>query len=136
MRKVTKIKVNEEEKKKKKHHTVAICQDFYKCELGHVQRSLEGPFVTLHARTPETAGHDQAKKRKYSGTSMFIVMHTCPTTNGGMQNGSSVGMRARVAYTSLHVWRRFACSVGLLIDKISAPELSWKFFSKCALLVG
>ncbi len=49
-----------------------------------------------------------------------------PTTNGGMQNGSLVGI-----YT--HCIHNFAQSV--LINKISASELSWKFI-KSELLVG
>ncbi len=36
-----------------------------------------------------------------------------PTTNGGMQNGSSVGIYSiHNAYTFLYVWRRFVCSIG------------------------
>ncbi len=40
-----------------------------------------------------------------------------------------------IAYTFLHVWRRFACSVGDYRNKISASELSRKII-KSGLLVG
>ncbi len=48
-----------------------------------------------------------------------------PTTNGGMQNGSSVGIRTRC----IHV---FAClyAQSVIIDKISASELSRKFIKR------
>ncbi len=57
-----------------------------------------------------------------------------PTTNGGMQNGSSVGTCTRCK----HVFARFGsdvCAQSVLIDKISASEPSWKFINS-ALLVG
>ena len=57
-----------------------------------------------------------------------------PTTNGGRQNGSSVGTRTR----RMHVFARLAPDLharSVLISKISASELSRKFV-KSALLVG
>ncbi len=58
-----------------------------------------------------------------------------PTTNGGMPNGSSVATYHTFAYTYLHVWCQFVCSVGALINKIPTLELSRKFI-KSVLLVG
>ncbi len=58
----------------------------------------------------------------------------CPTTNGGMQNGSSVGMCTRCT----HVFARLApicCAQSVLINKISASELSRKFITS-AVSVG
>ena len=46
-----------------------------------------------------------------------------PTTNGGMQNGSSVGMYVGTCTLLDDDWRRFVCSVGVLINKFSLPEL-------------
>ncbi len=57
-----------------------------------------------------------------------------PTTNGGMQNGSSVGIHTHC----IHVFCTFGADFfaqSVLINKISASELSRKF-SKTALLVG
>ena len=54
-----------------------------------------------------------------------------PTTNGGMQNGSSVENNA---YTFLHFWCRFVCSVSAF-NNFFASELSRKFI-KSVLLVG
>ena len=47
-----------------------------------------------------------------------IRQHTAQPANGGAQNGSSVGIRMYIAYKSLHVLRRFACSVGDYYQKI------------------
>ena len=57
-----------------------------------------------------------------------------PTTNGGMQNGSSVGIRTHF----IHVFARFGTNLHaqpVLVNKISASELSRKFI-KSALSVG
>ncbi len=57
-----------------------------------------------------------------------------PTTNGGMQNGSSVGICTRC----VHVFARLGADVyaqSVLINKVSASELSRKFI-KVASLVG
>ena len=59
---------------------------------------------------------------------------THPTSNGGMQNGSSVGIRTR----RIHAFASLAPELSaqsVIIDKISAPELKKKFI-KSALLVG
>lgn len=56
------------------------------------------------------------------------------TTNGGMQNASSVGTRARCA----HVFARLGADLrakSVPVDEIPASELSRKF-TKVALLVG
>ena len=58
-----------------------------------------------------------------------------PTTDGGMQNGSSVGVRVRVAHTFFARFRVDSYAQSVLIDEISASELSRKFI-KSALLVG
>ena len=57
-----------------------------------------------------------------------------PTTNGGMLNGSSVGIRTRC----VHVFARFGADLhaqSVLVSKNSASDLSRKFI-KSALLVG
>ncbi len=57
-----------------------------------------------------------------------------PTTNGGMQNGNSVGMFTH----RVHILARFGAdshAQSVLINKISASELSRKFI-KSALSVG
>ena len=67
------------------------------------------------------------------GTS--TLMYRDPTTNGGMQNGSSVGICTRC----IHVFARLvpinSHAQSVLINKFYASELSWKFI-KSALLVG
>ncbi len=61
---------------------------------------------------------------------------TSPTTNGGgMQTGSSDGIRAHVARRSLHVACRLCNAQLVLSNKISASELGKKSI-KSALLVG
>ncbi len=52
-----------------------------------------------------------------------------------MQNGSSVGTRARCMQRFRTFWRRLACSVGWLVNKISESDLGRKFI-KSALLAG
>ena len=57
-----------------------------------------------------------------------------PTSNGGTQNGSSVGIRTRC----MHVFCTFGVDLyaqSVLVNKVSASELSQKFI-KSALLVG
>ena len=61
-----------------------------------------------------------------------------PTTNGGMPNGSSVEIRMYVRTHCIHVSCTFGTNLyaqSMLINKISASELSQKFI-KSALLVG
>ncbi len=56
--------------------------------------------------------------------------HHCPTTNGGMQNGSSVGVRTQCT----HIFARLPAGLRaqwVLINKISASELSRKFIKEC-----
>ncbi len=63
-----------------------------------------------------------------------VGRHTNPTTNGGMQNGSSVGICARCT----HIFARLApiCMLSrCLATKSRHSELSWKSI-KSALLVG
>ena len=58
-----------------------------------------------------------------------------PTTNGGMQNGSSVGTCVHVAYAFFAHFAPISCARSVLINTISASELRRKF-SKSELLVG
>ncbi len=58
-----------------------------------------------------------------------------PTTNGGVQNGSSVGIGTRCMHVFLHVLGADLHAQSVLVNKISASELSRKFI-KNALLVG
>ncbi len=74
------------------------------------------------------AGNTNRKKKKVS---------TYPTTNGGMQNGSSVKIYIHVAYTF------FACLAPIcilsrrLLTKLLRRSSVWKFIEECAvLLVG
>ncbi len=48
------------------------------------------------------------RERERNATHQF----SCPTSNGGMQNGRSVGICTHIACNFLHAWHRFACSVG------------------------
>ncbi len=57
-----------------------------------------------------------------------------PTTNGGMQNESSVGTRTRRMHV-ICMFRTDFYAQSVLIKKVSASELSGKFI-KSALLVG
>ncbi len=57
-----------------------------------------------------------------------LRLHQYPTTNGGMQNGSSVGICVCMFGADLYAQSE-------LINKISASELSWKII-KGALLAG
>ncbi len=59
-------------------------------------------------------------------TKLETAWCTTPTTNGGMQNGSSVGMCTRC----VHVFCTFGadlCAQSVLRNKISASEFSRKF---------
>ena len=77
-------------------------------------------------------------KEEKTSTVLFREVTGCfyadPTTNGGMQNGSSVGIHARCKQV-------FACLAPIcvhgrcLLTNISASELSRNFL-KSALLVG
>ncbi len=54
------------------------------------------------------------------GLIMYVVRTwytTYPTTNGGMQNGSSVEIFTLCIYTLHYACRRFVCSVAVLINK-------------------
>ncbi len=64
----------------------------------------------------------------------FLMWSTCPTSNAGMQNGSSVGICTQCK----HVFARFGADLhaqSVLSNKISAAELRRKLI-KSALLVG
>ena len=77
---------------------------------------------------------EMKRRWKGRGGGKVCAQTYCPTTNGGMQNGSSVGMRA-------HCIHFFAClgtdlyGQSALSNNISASELTRKFI-KSALLVG
>ncbi len=65
---------------------------------------------------------------------MCVCVCVYPTTNGGMQNGSSVDIHTHC----VHVFARFGADLyvqSVLIDKICASELSRKFIES-VLLVG
>ncbi len=66
------------------------------------------------------------EKQFFSTKKLFLPLY--PTTNGGMQNGSSL-------HTHLHTFGTNLYAQSVLINKISSSELSWKFI-KSALLVG
>ena len=78
--------------------------------------------------------HHLAKKKNQKHCSS--VSAYLPTSNGGVQNGSSVGICSRCVHGFFCTFGiRFARSVGALINKISASELSQKFI-KSTLLDG
>ena len=59
------------------------------------------------ASIPDLVAEAESRRMQFKSNPSF------PTTNGGMQNGSSVGTRF------LHVWHRFVSSVGLINNTIS-----------------
>ena len=92
------------------------------------------PPFRCHRDNFPTVGLTGAK-RKMKKERGFLLSHLSPTTNGGMQNGSSVGIRT-------HCKHVFFCKFGanlhagwMLTNKISALEISRKII-KGALLVG
>ena len=59
----------------------------------------------------------QTMERESSSTSLWQKWRVGggwrnPTTNSGMQNGSSVEIHARCIHVFLHFWHQFECSVG------------------------
>ena len=65
----------------------------------------------------------------------FLAKLSFPTTNGGVQNGRSVGTCTRCTHVFCTFWQRICMLSRCSVTKISASELRRKFI-KSALLVG
>ena len=100
--------------------------------------------VVQDGRRPEVVGGvDQGQHltlfKDASTPCIFIIylrhLQAYPTSNGGRQNGSSVGISTHCMHVFCTFGARLVCSSRCLVTKISASELSRKLI-KGALLVG
>ena len=97
--------------------------------LSHLLRQEEEIFTRFLARA------SRSRKRSCRSPSLDFVQAPNPTSNTGMQNGSSVGI---CGTHCMHVFCTFGTDLhaqSMFINKISASELSRNFI-KSALLVG
>ncbi len=81
---------------------------YFFCFLGDWRRGKGGQFSGPEMRC------DATMKTDYFFRPFLVLFKDSPTTDGDMQNGSLVGIyyvRMHIAYTFLHVWRQFVCSV-------------------------
>ena len=92
-----------------------------------------GSFLDTFQKIADSASNAKGERKRFL-LAMFGLTGKYPTTNGGMQNGSSVG----ICTHRVHVFCTFGSDLhaqSVLIDEISASELSRKFI-KSELLVG
>ncbi len=82
-----------------------------------------------------SAGGGASRPTRSVGELFSSSLFLHPTANGGMQNGSSVGIRTRCITRCFCTFRTDSYAQSVLHNKILPPELRRKF-TKSALLVG
>ncbi len=94
--------------------------------------SFSSSFFSPHSLRSTTTKH---RGLRVALVILGSIRISCPTTNGGMQNVSSVGVCTYTMHTRFCMFGTKLYAQSVLINKISASELSRKFVMS-ALLVG